>query len=207
MANRQTLLDMAAGAALGVFVGCLAGLSASPVVGSVLTALLALLGAYFGLAGGRRPAEAAPQAHPRSIRMIAFSMGAVLATLGGLYLRTGDRLSPSLKERQAAWRELAFSEREAAQLVALETVGLNLFQDATVAAVPNPARQSSLFGDRLEACTSLPPRRFADEQAWVAALSASSAAWRQVAQALAPLDPARQAAAMQAVWRLQCPDT
>lgn len=208
MATRPNLLEAAAGAALGIFVGGLVGLSTSPVVGSVLTALLALLGAFFGLsgAGKRGSGSSAPAPNtPGNVRLICFSAAAVLATLGGLVLRTGGHLSPSLQERQAAWQTLAFTEREAGQLVAFETLGLNFFADTSLGAVPRPDLHSSLFADRPDYCTSLARSRFASDEIWLRALAASGGAWQAVSENLSGLAPSARLQAVQAIWRLPCP--
>ncbi|HEV7821235.1 MAG TPA: hypothetical protein VGO84_08635, partial [Burkholderiales bacterium] len=88
--------DFAGGAALGLFLGTLMGLSATPVVTLVVTALVALLAGVFGLADKLSPTMAAGAAR----RLIAFGIVATIAMPTAIWVRTHEVLSPSIEQQR-----------------------------------------------------------------------------------------------------------
>lgn len=89
------LLQFGAGAAIGLVVGFMTGLSISPVTSMVLgalsTGLLALLG--FKLSKETEFADSQP------LRVLGFGIACMIALVGGISTRTHQWLSPSLSEQ------------------------------------------------------------------------------------------------------------
>ena len=122
------------GAALGAFVGLLVGMSASPVVASVVSGLIGVVAAYRTVSLGGNLEEASKQAdgHRRnveieaSIYLAGFSLFGIAALLTGLYLRTHNSLSPTPKQIVDQWTEAGLLPGQAQQ------VALNLFNTHVV---------------------------------------------------------------------------
>lgn len=88
------LMASVASAMLGIYVGAMTGFSVEPVVKGVLQAALALVAAFFGL-GGHKVFRRTPDGAMQDARIAVFFLMATLATLGSLYARTHDLLSPA----------------------------------------------------------------------------------------------------------------
>ncbi len=106
MAEPTKKQNYLAGAALGALLGGLVGLSASPVVASVVAGLVALLGGFFGLvtAATLAPTTATVQ------RLMAFSLAALIATPLSVTARTHDLLSPSVASQKATLVAMGYSD-------------------------------------------------------------------------------------------------
>jgi len=115
------------GASLGGFVGVMVGLSSSPIVASVVSALVGLVVAYATatLGGGLREALESSNEAVRSqsiavqVYLAGFSFIGTLALLVGLYMRTHNSLSPTPREIVEQWMEAGLTEGPARQ-VAME---------------------------------------------------------------------------------------
>jgi hypothetical protein len=83
--------EIAAGISLGLLVGVLLGLSLTPgSTSTALGALVAILATFFGLV---KTTDAFP-IRPANDRIIAFCIACLIATTGGIYVRTHNLLSP-----------------------------------------------------------------------------------------------------------------
>lgn len=103
---------------IGLLIGLLVGLSSSPIVSSVVGILAAIVATVF-------PTD--PKQRERSNwGVCAFALAAILGVLGGLYLRTNDKLSPSAADYYQRWHELKYSDDDARTLVAYQVTGLIL---------------------------------------------------------------------------------
>jgi hypothetical protein len=118
------MAEFASGGAFGLLLGTLIGLSASPVVGTVVTALAALLGALLGLRRAVVPAGAvAPAMVTHQGAVIGFGLLCVVGILGGLFIRANGLLSPSVETRVHRWQAAGYTPDEARQIVAKLELG------------------------------------------------------------------------------------
>jgi hypothetical protein len=123
-------MNFLAGAALGAFIGLLIGLSTSPVTASVVSGLVAIPAAFFGLA------KDSPTSAPEWLqRVIGFGVLGIVALLFGLHLRVADYFAPSLSGEVQALTSAGFDKPEALALVRFRRFGL-LPSGATTASCP-----------------------------------------------------------------------
>ena len=114
-------LEFTAGAAIGLLVGFIAGLSISPVVATILgtlsTGLLILL-------GFKEPRDGmASTAH--SIRVLGFGLSCLVALITGILFRTHAVLSPPLAEQKSRLTAVnVFTPPEVEQILLLTNYGL-----------------------------------------------------------------------------------
>jgi hypothetical protein len=99
-------MDVAAASSLGVLLGLLIGLSASPIVATVGTALVALLGALFGFSEKISPNLTSAAAR----RIVSFGIAAVFATILAVLARTHDWLAPSVDSQRSMLTELGIRD-------------------------------------------------------------------------------------------------
>ena len=117
---------------IGLLIGILLGLSASPVVGLVVGSLTALLVSLIGAknpnkAGEPEPAERISQERLKliGIRAGVFGLTCVVGIFTGIYMRTHNVLSPpepTLKQLVAELTDIGFSAQEARELVVVRIV-------------------------------------------------------------------------------------
>lgn len=194
---RRELIDLFAGAAIGFLVGFLIGLSVSEIVGAAVGALTALIAAFFGLTAESRPASA------RLGRVTGFALAAVVGLLAGIYLRTHDSLSESLRSRVDEWVSAGYSKPTARALVVYQRTGL-LPEGWSRASDPRPASSDStaLFRGSSEECGRLDPKSFPDANELANAFALAGGDWARVAR---PSDgTAVDRELLEAVWRLAC---
>ena len=147
------------GAGIGLMVGVLLALSASPTVGIFIGALGSGLAALLGLND-----SSFSQAKGLRIGSLGF---AVLVGLGiGLYARTHDSLAPSLETQRQEYVALGFTDREALDILRARRLGAPLQvggapggdgKPTLTAALAVPAGNTLLFSDAVEisACGQL----------------------------------------------------
>ena len=131
------IAEILAGAGLGALVGLLLALSMAQAVGGVIAALAALLGGFFGLAR----ADSAGLA----VRIGVFGIFCVAGIIGGLMIRNGGNLLPSVQGDVAEWTRAGYPPEEARDLVALQRLGVKP-KEATL--VARPASTNALFDSR-----------------------------------------------------------
>lgn len=222
---RYSSLHFAAGGAVGALLGFTMGMSASPVVGTVLAALGAGLLALLGL---KREGEAEREASvcaASSWRILGFGILAVAATLLGVAIRTHGWLSPSLAEQHRALTEAGFSDVEARQILwARENMpaepasplpapeALRPADDRTTpAALHTDAgpplaspHDSVLFAAAADDCSKLDAGQYRDMNAFLSSLGQRKGKYGQLAADLQRLDAADQKAAAAALRQFVC---
>jgi hypothetical protein len=128
------ILDMLGGAALGLFVGILVGLSTTPIVSIVITALVALLAGFFGLS---EKSSFAPS--PAGIvRLAGFGLVASLATLIGVWIRTHETLAPSIAEQKEMLRTIGYDDHTNEQRDLLKYLRYGLLPSGVTEAKSTP---------------------------------------------------------------------
>jgi hypothetical protein len=131
--------EIVAGGGIGLLLGTLLGLSASPVVQGVVVAITALLGALLGF----KTSEGTGQ----TLRIGAFGLLGTAGVLLGLAVRSGSLLAPSVRSEVAAWRAAGYSQQDALTFVAYHRLGIKPAQ-LLVAEAPEAKEQSNaLFAD------------------------------------------------------------
>jgi hypothetical protein len=155
----STIPESLTGGALGLLVGMLLGLSTEPVVGALMTGLVALLASFFGFGSGLLPGGGAT-----SQRLVGFCLATVAAALIALAARTHDILSPRAPQSQSIQsfvsdlKALDFPEAKIEDFVAAKYFGI-LPVGATAVPLRNPAdgKASTVFFDTVpDDCNSLP---------------------------------------------------
>jgi hypothetical protein len=113
-------MDILAGCAMGALVGLLIGLSNAPVVGAVVSALLALLVTFLGL-GGAGPVKIDAKIERR---LTGFCIFCVIALLLGVAARANQWFAPPLSSEIKAWTDARASTEQAVMFVAFERLGI-----------------------------------------------------------------------------------
>jgi hypothetical protein len=171
--------------ALGALVGLLVGLATTGVVGAVVGALVAVLASFFGLKEGGAVQSGA------TMRVLGFSLAAVVGLLAGIFLRADNSFSPSLEERNAQWQKAGFSKQLAAELVAFERLGVLRgdwrVPEESIAAAQDRSRQmsSALFAaEAAKSCGVLTGREYPTADAFADAFRAEDGEWRKFASSV-----------------------
>lgn len=109
--------DAVTGAALGAFVGALLGLSLTPgTTSNFVGALVAVLATFFGLV----TTSATVPIQPARGRIAAFCLAGLLATVGAVYARTHNLLSPApsyLADLAQELRTLGYKEDKIREMI------------------------------------------------------------------------------------------
>lgn len=122
------------GAAIGGFVGILVGMSGSPIVATVVTALVGVVTAYCTatLGGGLQEAlkrtthdDPPISALGPHVYLAGFSVFGLAGALAGLYMRTHNVFSPTPRQIVEQWEEAGLRSPGQAQQVALNLYGAN----------------------------------------------------------------------------------
>jgi hypothetical protein len=141
--------DIAAGVALGLFIGALVGLSVmSGITSTVLTPLIAVLAIFFGLTD----TVGTTKIKPASGRITAFCIAALIATTVGIYARTHNLLSPPgsyLSDVAKELRGLGYKDDEIHAMIKTKYFGVSeslpvqsVRRDTdTTVTFPKPAKQ------------------------------------------------------------------
>lgn len=203
---------LVAASALGLLTGLLVGLSASPVVASVISALLAMAAGIAALTGVKNPFLGKGD-EPRERRaahdwaVVAFAVLAIAGLGSGLWARTHDALSPSPKEIAAKWVEAGLDKEVAARLAAFAMTGAVIDAEGTIvkaeAGGAKPTSSTVLFSqDVAGGCQRTDPTRPKDADEARNAWRLAPAPWPQLAEALSdvPLDT------LTSVWTSLCED-
>lgn len=103
--------------------GIVIGLSISQVIGILLGAITSLLSVYFGL---KREENNTSISTPNYFLIAAFSITCFFFILIGIFMRTHNLLSPSIKQQLLNWTDAGYSIREAKIIVALREGGILL---------------------------------------------------------------------------------
>ena len=198
---------------MGVLVGALVGLSVSPVVGTILGGLAALLVAFLGLNEEKTPPGAAAdpaharRAQGRSIRAGAFGLTCAVAVVLGIVIRTHGLLSVPVDRQVATWEAAGFTRSDAQHLVAYRELGIlppGRTAAADTALAPKAATSGLFTGALSGECSQLERERHRDLGEELNAYGRAGGRWAALAAALRTVPPARQREILDAAWSLAC---
>jgi hypothetical protein len=114
-------IELGAGAALGLLVGLIAGLSISPVTSTVLGALSAGLLILLGF----KESKDGVHSGNHGLRVLGFGVFCSISLVAGISLRTHQTLSPSLeKQRQSLSAAQVFTPGEIEQILLSTNFGI-----------------------------------------------------------------------------------
>jgi hypothetical protein len=151
--------DLIAGGSLGLLVGMLLGLSTEPLVGTVMTGLVALLASFFGFGS-----SLLPRGGVSNERLVGFCVVAVVSGLAAIAARTHNILSPSLPPPQSIQsfveelKGLNFPMPKIIDYVGLKYLGL-IPSGSTIATPPIASDNTSatkFFAAKADDCNTLP---------------------------------------------------
>lgn len=167
-----------ASSALGLLTGYLIGLSASPVVAAVISALLAMVAGVAALAGAGaklvgKPAGGEARDPRHDMAAFAFALLTIVGVTGGTWVRTHNLLSPDPAAVQATWQALGFDDDTAARIALARLTGISVVQEGSPdLQVPDDRTGGTILFStgEVDACQRTDPRRApsADEarQTW-----------------------------------------
>ena len=121
------LPSMCAVGTLGLLIGLMVGLSASPVVGSLMgtlaTLAIALVGNGLSMPGKQKAKDGEADTGAKNVPLksgwlAGFCICCIIGILGGIWLRTHDVLNPSPKQQVKAYCSAGFTFEEAKAIVA-----------------------------------------------------------------------------------------
>lgn len=199
-------MEVFAGASLGGLVGLLLGLSSSELVGIVVSALTALLGAYFGL---KDNSSNTPLQGARLLRVGTFGVSCIVAVLVGLFLRSNNVLGISPEELAESWRKAGFERSDAGQLAAYQRLGLMKgnwrgSEDQKIASI-QATSLGILFSDQSPSdCVILENDRHADTNARLKAFQLAGDPWPDIARAAKGREGADLERSLEAAWQKLC---
>ena len=153
--------EFLAGGALGALVGMLLGMSTAPIVGTLMTGLVALMASFFGFGSALLP-----RGGPTTKRLVGFCIAAVIATILGVLARTHDTLSPptppkpspeTIQAFVSELRDLKFPESKIYDFVAIKYFGVLPNGNS----LPQPTKtddtsRTKLFASAGDDCKTLP---------------------------------------------------
>lgn len=195
-------VNAVAGLSLGALVGLLIGLSAVPVVGSAVAALLALLVTFFGFARS----EGAMATRTSGARFAGFGLAMAAALAGGIALRAHGALGPSFGDRVARYAVEGMPRERALELAVFEHTGLKLGQLAQVEAPKAvPAASPYAFsGAGDPACAMLDASLYDTVQARLVAMQGRRGPWAEIARLGAGLPEPQARDLAEAAFALRC---
>lgn len=139
-----------AGLGLGLLLGLIAGLSVSPVVQTILGALVTVVAGFLTLQSSAVDTGFLNRVRMNELRIGCFGLACVAGIMLGLYARTHDSFGPSMKQQVARWTEAGYSQADALDFVAFQDLGIKP-KGTEVAAVDERQKQSQgvLFASAL----------------------------------------------------------
>jgi hypothetical protein len=185
-----------AGVGLGVLTGLLVGLSASPVVASVVGAIAAGIVTLLGLAPGDGSRKMfAPGS---TVRLGTFGLACALATLLGLYIRTHELLSPTPDQQIASLRKAGLNQEQATQWVLAK-----FFEPSGKVGVGS----SVLFsGTGVDECQEFDPARYKDAREQLAHFQSIGGHYSAFATGIRSLSDSDKSIVLKGVRLLFCPE-
>lgn len=196
-----------AGAGLGLLVGILVGLSASPVVSVILGSIAAGLVTLLGFVS--KEDTAAGQGSV--VRLGSFGVACAIAVVVGIFVRTHNVASPSISQQVEEIRKAGYSAEEARRWVAYRNLGANL--DAgppgekpreTVSVAP--AASSVLFsGTESGDCRHFDTTQYKNAAEQINALRLAGGRYAEYADKIASMDANQQKTALDGLRLLFCP--
>jgi hypothetical protein len=198
MANGKT--EFGAGAGIGTLLGLIMGLSASPVVSTVLGALSGGLLVLLGLAS--RPDGAGES--KGELRVLGFGFFCSVFLVVGIFLRTHDVLAPSFAaEERTLSASSTLTKSEIHQILLLKALGLSADKEGTVQSVRGPA-SPYLFAGRGDVCQVLRRDLYSDPAGYLEALQAHGSDFEKLADSIKRLPTQEQDALATSLSNLLC---
>lgn len=194
-------IDLVTGAAMGLLVGTLIGLSAVPVVSGVITSLTALVGAFFGLAA---PGSERFSFSPQPLRIAGFGVVCVMAIIGGIALRTSGALQVPIKPQLEELIAAGFEARKAQELVAYRVFGLVPSGQTTAASEVTRASIGALYATRASVCNQISRARGMAIAERLKALSAGGDDYALLVERVARVDQAAADPLLDALETVLC---
>jgi hypothetical protein len=213
MAKYQSLQEFGAGASIGMLLGLIMGLSASPVVMTVLGALAAGLLGLLGITTrhGKSANGEAPTAG--GLRIFGFGLFCAGFLVIGILLRTHNALAPSLAaQEQELSASGSLSKSEIHQILLLKAFGLAQGTDkkesAALAPVPgkNVAATSAsvLFAGQSDVCQVLRRDQYNSLASYLGSLRDHGGEFSNLADAISRAPTSDQEAIATALSKLLC---
>lgn len=183
--------DWLGGAAIGILLGLMIGLSATPVVSMVISGLVALLGGLFGLSESSpfKPSLASAR------RLIGFALAAAILTPVGMHVRTHNSFAPSLADQKADLATIGYADGSDEQREMLLYLRYGLLPKQATEAEKASVQQSVLYSD-LPAGLCGEISRLSSAEDLIVVLSQSKAPLPKMAEALRALPAADRASAV-----------
>lgn len=201
--SKPGLTDFLSGLFLGLLVGGLVGISVSPLTGDVLAGLVALLAAYFGLAG-KLPGNSAVN----RLRLLAFCIGVLAGVPCSILVRTNGWLAPPMDVRIERYTDAGLPQELARDLAIFDQTGLRV---GGLAAVPDPkAPQNPGYtfsaGSSVQ-CSALSDVAFGTARLRLEAMQQADDPWGRAGQFGLALPEAQQSDFADYVHKLLCDQT
>lgn len=158
-----------AGIALGLLLGLIAGLSVSPVVQTILGALVAVVAGFLGVQStGALPAglgNVGANMRANEWRIGSFSLACIAGIVIGLYVRTNQPFV-SLPAHIAKWKAAGYTEERAQDLVAFQQLGLVPAGRTVQSGATQTAASGALMAKstRVKLCDELNPAQYGTPQ-------------------------------------------
>jgi len=197
-------VDVFAGLMLGALVGLLVGLSSVPIVGAVVTALIALLVTFFGL----QASDAKLSAKASAARIGGFGLGMSVLLVVGVLARSHGWLQPSIGDRVDHYVGAGFAPAIALDLALFDQSGLLTGSLAGQTAPERPTATSGLlFTDKGDPnCTTLAADRFDHPEDRFKAMQQAGGEWAVVGKRAAAAGGQTGTRLAEAGWLLACSD-
>jgi len=207
--NRSRVVaEILAGSGIGGIIGLVIGLSASPVVSTILGSISVTL---LGLLSFRDREKASDPSSDMATgggtwRIAGFGFACVFTILGGLLIRTHDLLSPRVDVQVKNWESAGFEATDARKVLLYTRLGVvpkewlieEKRQLASVGA-------SVLFaGPSVGDCQDLAENQFKNMTEWLRAFRLKGNAFKQLADSVEALPSEKQMPVLRAVMNIAC---
>lgn len=195
-ASSTPLVAVIAGAAMGLLVGTLIGLSTTSVVGSVLSSLTALIGAFLGLA--------TTSFNANSWRIAGFGVVCAAAVVGGVYMRAHGALQPALKAQMDELQQAGFDVASSREIIAYHQFGIVPSGKVVQVNEVTKGAQGVLFANATVVCTPLKRAVGEDVKERLAALASGGEVYKQLAEQIGKAAPERQSQLVDSMKSILC---
>jgi hypothetical protein len=207
----KTVYQGFAAGSLGLLVGLLAGLALSPVVASLLGIVAAAAIVLLGLKPTAQAGAAAILPDQAMLaRVGAFAILCAAGVLSGLYLRSHDALTPSIRDQLRQWTDAGFSPDEARAIVRFRNAGMPA-EGGKAAATPQAGAAAALptglyAGTTSDDCPRLEPSRYKNAAEVLNAYRLEKGRWEKAAEQVEKHVPREEErlAVLEFLWRLAC---
>lgn len=178
----EVLLNAIGGAALGALIAMILALSNTPVASATLSVLVGGAVVFLALHENIMATRAVPMTKVQILRIIGFSVAALIALIIGLHLRATNALGVS-ETRQLYYDlvEIGITESEARVAVLKRVTQVDESQES---ATERMIRTSSLFSDDIDegTCAELAPSTFNNMESLIATYTTAGGVWPKIAK-------------------------